>query len=190
MRALLRAAYSRWILYGRNRSLTPRQSCAFRRRLARYAVEDACTQAITAGDHLTNTHVRLAWEVNAATEAELKRCRFDPAAAEPKSWIDVGNLQTGLLKARADRLGVFAGFEANRAFDTYVAASAKAREYRHAIIHRDRPTYQELPAFGRVTKWTQDKITVDFPPRPDDTTPPLSDYRSVVVEAVTDAVCF
>jgi hypothetical protein len=168
----------------------PTSVARFPWRLARYAVEDACTHAITAGDHLTNTHIRLAWEINAATEAEVKRCSFDPAAAEPRSWIDVGNLQTGLRKVRAERLSVFSAFEANQAFDTYVAASTKAREYRHAIIHRDRPTYQELPAFGRVTRWTQDAITMHFPALPDDTAPPLSDYRSVVVEAVTAALAY
>ena len=168
----------------------PTSLARFPWRLARYAVEDACTHAITAGDHLANTHVRLAWEINAATEAEVKRCSFDPSAAEPRSWIDVGNLQTGLRAARARKLGVFSAFQANQAFDAYAAASAKAREYRHAIIHRDRPTYRELPAFGRVTKWTQEKITVHFPPLPDDTAPPLSDYRAVVVEAVTAALSY
>lgn len=157
-------------------------------RFARYAVEDACTHSITAGDHLANTHVRLAWEINAATEAEVRRCSFDPTVAEPKSWIDVGNLQEGLRKARVGTLGVFSAFQANGAFDAYAAASAKAREYRHAIIHRDRPTYRELPAFGRVTRWTQERITVRFPSSPDETAPPLSDYRDVVAEAVTAAL--
>jgi hypothetical protein len=31
-------------------------------------------------------------------------------------------------------------------------------------------------------------IAVHFPPRPDETAPPLSDYRDVVVEAVTAAL--
>lgn len=159
-------------------------------RLARYAIEDACTHAITAGDHLANTHVRLAWETNAATEAEVKRCSFDPSREEPRSWIDAGNLQAGLREARARTLGVFSAFQANAEFDAYAAASARAREYRHAIIHRNRPTYRELPAFGRVTRWTQDRITVHFPPQTDDAAPPLSDYRDVVVEAVTASLTY
>lgn len=159
-------------------------------RLARYAVERACTHAITAGDHLANAHVRLAWEINAATEAEVKKCSFDPAEAEPQSWITTSNLQSGLRAAATSALGVFKAFEINDSFSRFMDASAKAREYRHAIIHRDRPTYRELPAFGRTTLWTQDKISVHFPPLPDDAGPPLSTYRSLTAEALHAGVTY
>jgi hypothetical protein len=159
-------------------------------RLARYAVEEACTHVITAGDHLANTHVRLAWEINAATEAEMKKCSFDPAKAEPRSWITASDLQSGLRAADAKPLGVFKAFEMNDGFYSFMDASAKAREYRHAIIHRDRPTYRELPAFGRTTLWTQDRVTVNFPPQPNDKAPPLSTYRAVTAEALASGVTY
>jgi hypothetical protein len=98
-------------------------------RLARYATEAACTHGITAGDHLANTHVRLAWEINAATEAEVKKCSFDPAEGEPQSWITASNLQSGLRAAAASPLGVFRAFEVNDNFYSFTDASTKAREY-------------------------------------------------------------
>ena len=159
-------------------------------RLSRYAIENACIHAVTAGDHLANAHVRLAWEINAATEAEMKDCSFDPAEPETRSWITVTNLHAGVRKSASNPIGVLRAFVANDEYFDFMDASAKAREYRHAIIHRDRPTYRELPAFGRTTLWTQNEITVSFPPKPSDTAPPLSSYREVVADALGAGVTY
>jgi hypothetical protein len=40
-------------------------------RIARFRVEDAAVKAASAADHLVNAHLRLAWETNAATQAEM-----------------------------------------------------------------------------------------------------------------------
>ncbi len=155
-------------------------------RLARYAVEDAATRVVTAGDHLANTHVRLAWEANAATMDEVMACRFDPTEDEPKSWIGAIDLRQGLAKATSP-LGVFSAFALNAAFNKYIRTPAveHVRQYRHAVIHRARPTYRELPAMGRSTLWAQNTFSIKFPPpAPGTAIPSLADYREAVAKSI------
>jgi hypothetical protein len=159
-------------------------------RFSRYAVESAGTHVITAGDHLANCHVRLAWEANAAIDAEMKLCRFDPSEPEPKSWISAVDLEVGLRKASKSGLSVFPGFEAIDSFHDFMQSSVKAREYRHAVIHRDRPNYSELPSFGRTTLWTQQQISLTFPQAPVTDAPPMAFYRDLVAEAMKSATTY
>jgi len=159
-------------------------------RLARQMTENACTHAITAGDHLSNVHIRLAWEINAATETEVKICKFNPSDAEPRSWISVSDLQSGLREVEKIPLGVLKGFEPNSHFAAYMDGSKRARQYRNAIIHRDRPTYRELPAFGRVSLWAKDEFTIKFPAEPDEAPPPISTYREIVIDALAAALSY
>jgi hypothetical protein len=153
-------------------------------RFARYSVEDAAIRVVSAGDHMANAHVRLAWEANAATLAEVTACRFDPAAVEPKSWIDAIELQAGLKKVAANQLAaVFATFAPNDAFKTYMASAAveRVRAFRHAVIHRARPTYRELPALGRTSLWSKNTFSIKFPPpEPGEELPTMNDYRDSV----------
>lgn len=50
-------------------------------------IEQPAVRVASAMDHLANTHIRLAWEANAATRREVEGCGFDPAKAEPDRWI-------------------------------------------------------------------------------------------------------
>ncbi len=159
-------------------------------RMSRYAIENACTHIVTAGDHMANAHIRLAWEINAATSSEVRACHFEPDQPEPKSWISTRDLLTGLRASRRDPLGVLQDFELNRPFFDYMKASRGARRYRNAVIHRDRPTYREIPALGRVTIWAQDNVTVQWPPQPDDKAPPLATYRELVDEALESLLSY
>lgn len=158
-------------------------------RFARYALEAAATHVVTAGDHLANTHVRLAWEANACSRDEARSCRFDPGVTEPKSWISVVDLEAGLKDARKSALGVLPSFEGIAAFESFMHASDKARDYRHAVIHRDRPSYLELPSFGRTTKWEDGTFNLTAP-APPATAPPLSEYRQLVADALTAAITY
>jgi hypothetical protein len=133
-------------------------------RLARYAVENACTHSLTAGDRLANAHVRLAWEINAATEMEMRCCSFDPTEAEPRLCINVRNHEAGLRKTRAGTPGVFSAFQVDGGVRRlrYGQHEGPRVPPRHPS---PRPTdYRELPAFGWVTRWSQERITVHSPP--------------------------
>ena len=153
-------------------------------RFSRYAIENAVTHVVTAGDHLANAHVRLAWEANACSRDEALGCKFDPDAADPKSWISAGDFEVGLRSAgKAPFGGILPKFEGVVDFQEFMGASSKARVYRHAVIHRDRPSYMELPAFGRTSKWEDGAFELTWP-SPPVAAPPLSEYRQIVADAL------
>src|SRR5215211_6459943 len=133
-------------------------------RYAAYSIEDAAVRVASAGDHLANAHIRLAWEANAATSTEVDDCEFDPTLAEPKRWITVDKLRRGLEKAERNPLGVLAGFAPNEAFLAYAGSEAvdSTRRFRDHVVHRERPRYRELPGFGRTSLWTQDNLSISF----------------------------
>ncbi len=158
-------------------------------RFSRYAVESATSHVVTAGDHLANAHVRLAWEANACSSNEARDCKFDPGLAEPKSWISVGGFEAGLRRARKSAFGVLPSFEGISIFETFMQVSAKARDYRHAVIHRDRPSHMELPSFGRTSKWKDGRFTVTVP-SPQPSAPPPAEYRRLVADAVVVATTY
>jgi hypothetical protein len=161
-------------------------------RYATYSIEDAAVRAVSAGDHLANAHVRLAWEANASTLAEARRCGFDPAEAEPERWITVPKLREGLEKAERNPLGILADFAPNEAFLAYAGSEVVegTRGFRDAVVHRERPRYRELPGFGRTTLWNQGNISISFPPRdvPDQAMPTLDDRRREVGQGLEETL--
>jgi hypothetical protein len=84
---------------------------------------------------------------------------------------------------------VFDAFELNDAFRLFYATQAvrEARRFRDQFVHRDRPSYREASAFGRTTIWTQERISLTFPPPKDleDNLPSLADRRQLVNDAIS-----
>ncbi len=159
-------------------------------RFSRYAIEDAATRVVTAGDHMANAHVRLAWEANAATHLELEACGFNPEEPDPRSWIGAMDLRKGIDSASRSPLSVFRGFAANDAFREFLGASESVRAYRHAVIHRARPDYSELPALGRTTHWTKESFSIRLPLSEKSEAPTLEDYRRLVGGALVETLSY
>jgi hypothetical protein len=166
-------------------------------RYAAHSIEEAAVRVVSAGDHLANAHIRLAWEANAAALSEVIGCGFDPAVAEPERWITVAKLREGLKKAERGRLGALAvgalaDFAPNEAFLAYAdsAAVESVRSLRDHIVHRERPRYRELPGFGRTSLWTQGNFSIDLPPQetPDQAMPTLEDRRQEVGRGIVEAL--
>jgi hypothetical protein len=151
---------------------------------AAHSIEHAAVRVVSAGDHLANAHIRLAWEANAATLKEVDACGFDPAVADPEMWITAPKLRKGLEKAERNPLGILAGFAPNDAFLAYAGSRAVAgtRRFRDHVVHRERPRYRELPGFGRTSLWAQGNFSISYPPRdaPDEAMPALEDRRQAV----------
>jgi hypothetical protein len=151
---------------------------------AAHSIEDAAVRVVSAGDHLANAHIRLAWEANAATLKEAKRCGFDPSDPEPKRWITVDKLRKGLEEAEDNPQGILASFAPNEAFLAYARSKAvdSMRLFRDHVVHRERPRYRELPGFGRTSLWAQGHFSISLPPRddPDQTMPTLDVRRQEV----------
>lgn len=157
-------------------------------RFAKYAVEDAAIRTVTAGDHFANAHIRLAWEANAASCQEVQDCRFDPTKDEPRSWITITDLQRGLKKAAKKPLGILSSFVANSAFHAFLddPVVEELRRYRHAVLHRARPSYREDPAFGRTSLWSKPSFTIRFPPpSPGEEVQSINDFRDLVAHAIS-----
>jgi hypothetical protein len=154
-------------------------------RAARFRVEDAAVKIASAGDHLVNSHLRIAWEVNAATRDELVRCGFDPSEATPRFWSSCEELRKGLRSIRRDRLAVLQSFALNQAFRQFYGDHdvRRCRVYRNEIVHRERPSYAEVPMFGRATRWTQGRFTVTYPPPPGAPIPSIADWVKTVSDA-------
>lgn len=159
---------------------------------AAHSLENAAVRIVSAGDHLANAHVRLAWEANATTLTEVKRCGFNPSKHEPRWWINVGELHKGLKRAQDDQLGVLAGFAPNEAFLAYASndAVANMRRFRGQVVHEERPRYRELPVFGRTSLWTQGNFTLTFPPneQPDQASPTLDGRRQEVGQGIEETL--
>lgn len=156
----------------------------FPRRAARYGIENAAVKVASAADHLVNTHLRLAWEANAATLEEMHACRFDPEELSPALWPSVEDFRRGLVSIEKQPLGgLLPAFQLTEAFRQYEQSAAveEARRFRHEIVHRERPSYREAPAFGRASRWADGRITVKYPPPTGDdgSLPGLEDRRLV-----------
>jgi hypothetical protein len=159
---------------------------------AAHSIEDAAVRVVSAGDHLANAHIRLAWEANAAALNEVKRCGFDPSEPEPERWITVDKLRKGLERAERNSLGVLAEFAPNEAFLACAdsVALASTRKFRDHVVHRERPRYRELPGFGRTSLWTQGKFSITLPPRDarDQAMPALDDRRQEVGRGLVETL--
>jgi len=169
--------------HGTGEPLTAEGQRRFPRRMARVRLENAAVAVATAGDHLANAHLRLAHEANAATADELCGCGFD--AANPSGAPSAPQLRKGL--AKADPSGVLSAFELNEPFLTYIAVDEvrEARDYRDAVIHRERPGHREAPSLGRASVWAGPAIDVSFPRSPAEAAAllPLADRRKIVATA-------
>lgn len=143
-----------------------------RTRVVRVPLEDAAIRLAAAGNHLVNAHLRLAWEANAATEEDVRACGFDPGIQQSMRWAGMEQFRRGLTKREEQPFSVFSSFALNAAFKTYVTTPpvAAAWDLRDQIVHRDRPSYREAPAFGRSSLWTG-SFKVRFPPPDTDEDP-------------------
>jgi hypothetical protein len=160
-------------------------------RAARFGVEDAAVRTASAGDHLANAYLRLAYEANAALPEEVRRCGFVPEQLLDPSWTGVNRVRSGLRAINA-QAGVLAptlpAFELTDDFNTYATSQAvvDAWEFRDVIIHRERPSYREAPGLGRVTAWRGGQISFQHPPSDEElhALPTLADRRSQVAGAI------
>lgn len=164
-----------------------------RRRLARCALEGAAVRSVSGGDHLANAHLRLAWEANAATADEVRRCGFDPDKPEPKTWASCENLSSGLRRLGAGSTAVLPFFVANQRFLEFVRTDevARTRVYRNAVVHRARPSYRDAPAIGRESRWANGRFSLTVRstgPEPDMSLPTLLDQRQLVSAASAAAL--
>ena len=159
----------------------------FHLRLARFGIENAAVKIATAGDHFANTHLRLAWEANAATRDELLHCGFDPDVADPATWASLQEVRSGLKAVRKNALSVFASFVLNDDFRTLFGnfEMHRARRFRDAVVHRERPSYREAPAFGRASIWRAPFHLKQPPPAPiDPSAPSIADRRAILANAI------
>jgi hypothetical protein len=160
-----------------------------RTRVIRMPLEDAAVRLAAAGNHLVNAHVRLAWEANAATRAEVLTCGFDPEKRRRFEWMTLEQFEKGLNELNAGTLGsVFPSFALNDVFRRYAGTPAviASRDLRDAVVHRDRPTYREAAAFGRASVWAGREFEVTVPgtsPDEDPHAPTIAERREVLAEA-------
>ena len=176
--------------------LPPESPERMRWRVARTGIEDAAVRAVAGVDHLANAHVRIAWEANAASEAEVKMCGFDPRPDEPSRWTSLPGVAKGIQKLRDEPLGVLTGFAANVGPHglSHLADEPDVqwlREFRNAVVHRARPSYQEAPSFGRLSLLAQPafKLTIQPQPEPPDPAlPTIADVRTRVAAGIEPVV--
>jgi hypothetical protein len=166
-------------------------------RAARFGVEDAAVRTMSAGDHLANGYLRLAWEANAATVDELKACRFTPERLLDPHWTGVPQVREGLdelTRSGGPIASTLLAFELTDAFLGYARAAVvrETRKFRDAIVHRERPSYREVPGFGRVTGWREGKISFDQPPSQEelDELPTIGERRSLVAASIEETFAF
>lgn len=177
------------------KQLTPKEREGLIWRYSKLAVEDAAVRAASAGDHLANTHVRLAWEANAASLREVKACGFDPAKPEPDRWITAPQLRQGIRKAQKSELtSLLPDFVPNGAFFLYMDNEAieAVRTFRDQVVHREKPAYREIPRLGRTTLWTRPAFSIDISPvEPiDENAPALGERHAQVGKAVRETMYY
>lgn len=158
-----------------------------RKRLVRIPVEDAALQTAAAGNHLVNAHLRLAWEANAATEADVLRCGFSPRFDQRLEWASMETFRRGLEACHRDPLSILPAFGLSEPFQTYAsdAAVLGARDLRDQIVHRGRPSYRESPSFKRRSVWRGGRFKVEIPTDAelDPDAPAIAERRQVVIDA-------
>jgi hypothetical protein len=166
-------------------------------RAARFGVEDAAVRTVSAGDHLANGYLRLAWEANAATVDELKACKFSPERLLDPHWTAVPPVRDGLeelSRSSGPIASTLLAFELTDAFLGYASTPAvrDTLKFRDAIVHRERPSYREAPGFGRVTGWREGKISFQQPPSQEelDELPTIAERRSLVASAIESTFSF
>ncbi len=144
----------------------PEDDARVRKRLVRVRLEDAATRIATAGNHLVNAHLRLAWECNAAGKQELASCGFDVDREQEKYWSDVAQMRRGLHRLSQQEFSVLPSFVLAEPFASYSADTAvdDTTWLRHQILHRDRPNYRDAQALGRTSVWAgKERFRVTVP---------------------------
>ena len=158
-----------------------------RSRLARLPVEDAIIRLSSGQNHLVNAHLRLGWEANAARESEVKACGFDPDSHRVANWATVERMSYGLEELARKPLSVFPSFRLSDPFWTFSRREpvVAVRRLREELVHRERPSYRESPAFGRASLWSRSgfKVTVPESQTEDPDAPSLAERRSLVMLA-------
>lgn len=165
-------------------------------RVVRMPLEDCSIRLASAANHLVNAHLRLAWEANAATRADVEACGFDPDYQRGIRWASLEQFQRGLEALQRKPLqSVFPAFALNQAFDRFVQSPGvtEARALRDQIVHRDRPSYREAASFGRASLWSGEGFKVTFPPPDTDTdpdAPTIDERRRVLANAGAASVAY
>jgi hypothetical protein len=117
---------------------------------------------------------------------------------DPRWWTDVEKVRAGLerIAGEASPVGsLIASFELTDAFNDYCSSQevVDTREYRHVIVHRERPSYREAPGFGRVTRWREGTISFEGP-EPSEVElaayPTLTEQRALVAAALDRTLDF
>lgn len=163
-----------------------------RLRLIRCALENAAARTVTGLDHLVNSHLRLAWEVNVVGADELRRCGFDPDKHDTESWSSIGNLVKGL--ARDDTAACLPAFRCSPPFSECLADAdvQDVLEFRRRVIHRARPSHREAPTLGRSSLWSAEgraQLTVNpFDETPDPELPSLAERRAQISRGIASTL--
>lgn len=154
-------------------------------RRSRGALESGAVRAVSASDHLANAHLRLAWEMNAATAEEVKRFDFRPAEQEPRSWVSSRFLRDRLSRLPTGADTVLPFFVCNEPFADFVRSDAVGAlfAFRNQIVHAERPEYREVPSPSRRTGWSRGRLNLAF--IPDSNAPSLEDIREMIGAAIT-----
>ncbi|MGH8512616.1 MAG: hypothetical protein ACREV8_01440 [Gammaproteobacteria bacterium] len=169
---------------GNGQELAPEDGLErMRKRLARIPLEDGTVRLAAAGNHLVNAHLRLAWEANAATADEVCQCGFDPHIERSLRWAGMEQFRRGLAKLETQPLSVLPSFALTSDYRSYSGSDEVRRtwDFRDQIVHRDRPSYRDAPAFGRASLWTAE-FKVTWPPpenEEDPDAPSIAERRRV-----------
>jgi hypothetical protein len=172
-------------LGGPDSRMTDPSKARLRLRASRFGVEDAAVKIASAGDHLVNAHLRIAWEANAATEEEMRQCGFDPTVEDPDFWSSCELLRRGLKEIARRPLSTFGSFVLTPVFRRYLATHGvmQARRFRNQVVHRERPSYDEVRSFGRATRWESGHWQFNHPAPPLPPQPTIDDRFKLVCDA-------
>jgi hypothetical protein len=87
---------------------------------------------------------------------------------------------------------VFPAFALNAEFRTLFGNydMHRARRFRDEVVHRERPSYREAPAFGRASLWRSTPFHVTQPPPApiDLAAPSIGDRRTMLANAIASTL--
>jgi len=179
-------------LGGDDARLNPPSKERLRLRAARFGIEDAAVKVASAGDHLVNAHLRIAWETNAATREEMLACKFDPSEETPLFWASCDDLRKGLRGIRKNPLNTFTSFVLTPTFRRFFGTHAvgQTRRFRNQVVHRERPSYAEVAMFGRATRWQGGRWQFNFPPPANQPQPTIEERFQMVSDAAAATLIY
>jgi hypothetical protein len=59
----------------------------------------------------------------------------------------------------------------------------RTRRFRHHVVHRERPSYSEVPSFGRATRWQGGRWQFNYPPPANFPQPTIDERFKMVSDA-------